>query len=202
MRSFVVALVMIPAVASAESKKLTLDEVIAKAVASPRVQVAERDRDAAAARVNEADAARWPRFKGTAFATISPEIRCVDPECNVTEPQNFAWQFAGSFQEWAGRWNEMPVDAHMLIALSAPRPVFLTGGTADQWADPVGMFQAAVAAGPIYRLLGRKDLGTSELPPLDTALTRGDLGWHYHTGGHAATPADWKAFLEFLGKYF
>ncbi len=97
MRSIVVALVMIPAVAGAESKKLTLDEVIAKAVASPRVQIAERDRDAAAARVSEADAARWPRFKGTAFATISPEIRCVNPECTVTEPENFSWQFQGFF---------------------------------------------------------------------------------------------------------
>src|SRR5471030_2274176 len=81
----------------------------------------------------------------------------------------------------------MPVDAHMLIALSAPRPVFITGGSADQWADPVGEFLAEVAAGPVYRLLGRKDLGVTTLPPLDTALTSGDLGWRYHTGGHAAT---------------
>ena len=116
--------------------------------------------------------------------------------------QNFPWQFAGALQQYAGRWNDMPVDAHMLIALSAPRPVFITGGTTDQWADPVGRFKAAVAAGPVYRLLGRKDLGTAELPPLDTPLTGGDLGWHYHTGGHTATPADWKAFLTFLGKYF
>ena len=116
--------------------------------------------------------------------------------------QNFPWQFAPAMQQWVGRWNEMPVDAHTLIVLSAPRPVFVTGGTADQWADPVGMFNAMVAAGPVYRLLGRKDLGTTELPPVDTALTQGDLGWHYHTGGHTATPADWKAFLEFLGKYF
>jgi hypothetical protein len=116
--------------------------------------------------------------------------------------QNFAWQFAGHFQKWPGRWNEMPVDAHMLIALSAPRPVFITGGTTDQWADPVGEFLAEVAAGPVYRLLGKKDLGTTELPPLDTPLTTGDLGWHYHTGGHTATPADWNAFLQFVGKYF
>jgi hypothetical protein len=116
--------------------------------------------------------------------------------------QNFPWQFAGNLQKWPGRWNEMPVDAHMLIALSAPRPVFVTGGTTDQWADPVGMFQAQVAAGPVYRLLGKKDLGTTELPPLDTPLTAGDLGWHYHTGGHTATPADWQAFLVFLDKYF
>ena len=78
--------------------------------------------------------------------------------------QNFPWQFAGNLQKYVGRWNEMPVDAHMLIALSAPRPVFISGGTADQWADPVGMFKAAVAAGPVYRLLGKKDLGTTELP--------------------------------------
>jgi (4-O-methyl)-D-glucuronate---lignin esterase len=116
--------------------------------------------------------------------------------------QNFPWQFAGSFQKWPGRWNEMPVDAHMLIALSAPRPVFITGGTADQWADPVGEFLATVAAGPVYRLLGKRDLGTTQLPPLDTPLTDGDLGWHYHTGGHTATAADWKAFLAFLSKYF
>jgi hypothetical protein len=116
--------------------------------------------------------------------------------------QNFPWQFAGNFQKWVGRWNEMPVDAHLLIALSAPRPVFVTGGTTDQWADPVGMFKAQVAAGPVYRLLGKKDLGTETLPPLDTPLTTGDLGYHYHTGGHTATPADWQAFLAFLGPHF
>jgi predicted neuraminidase len=116
--------------------------------------------------------------------------------------QNFPYWFAGNFQKYVGRWNDMPVDAHMLIALSAPRPVFVTGGTADQWADPVGMFKAQVAAGPVYRLLGRKDVGRSELPPLDTPVTDGDLGWHYHTGGHSATPADWQAFLAFVAKYF
>ena len=117
--------------------------------------------------------------------------------------QNFPWWFSGTFQKWAGRWNDMPVDAHMLIALSAPRPVFLTGGTKDQWADPVGMYLAAVAAGPVYRLLGKKDLGiTAPLPPLDAPVTAGDIGWHYHTGVHAATPEDWRAFLVFLDKYF
>lgn len=116
--------------------------------------------------------------------------------------QNFPWWFAGNFQQWTGRWNEMPVDAHMLIALSAPRPVYITGGTADQWADPVGEFLAEVAAGPVYRLLGKKDLGISALPPLDTPVTAGDLGWHYHTGPHTASPADWQGFLTFLDKYF
>lgn len=70
------------------------------------------------------------------------------------------------------------------------------------WADPVGEFLAEVAAGPVYRLLGAKDLGVTELPATDISITSGDSGWHYHTGGHTATPADWKAFLEFLDKYF
>jgi hypothetical protein len=116
--------------------------------------------------------------------------------------QNFPYWFAPTFEKWTGRWNEMPVDAHMLIALSAPRPVFVTGGTADQWADPVGQFQALVAAGPVYRLLGKSDLGTATLPPLDTPVINGHLGWHYHTGGHAATEADWQAFLSFIDKHF
>jgi hypothetical protein len=116
--------------------------------------------------------------------------------------QRFPYWFDGNFQKWVGRWNEMPVDAHTLIALSAPRPVFVTGGSEDQWADPVGEFKALVAAGPVYRLLGKKDLGTTDLPPLDTPQISGDLGWYYHKGPHAATPEDWKVFLQFLDKYF
>lgn len=110
---------------------------------------------------------------------------------------NFPWQFAGNFQKYIGKWDRMPVDAHLLIALIAPRPVFITGGTRDQWADPHGEFLADVAAGPVYRLLGKKDLGTNELPPLDTPLIAGDLGFLYHTGGHTIMSSDWKAFLDF-----
>ncbi len=116
--------------------------------------------------------------------------------------QNFPWWFNAKYQQWPGRWNEMPVDAHMLIALSAPRPVFLTGGTSDQWADPKGMFLTQVAAGPVYRLLGAQDLGVNELPPLDTPVIGGHLGWYYHTGPHAVPAADWTVFLDFLGKTF
>lgn len=115
--------------------------------------------------------------------------------------QNFPYWFADNFQKWVGRWNDMPVDAHQLIALSAPRGVFVTGGTQDQWADPKGEFLAEVAAGPVYRLLGAHDLGTTELPPLDTPVIGGDLGWYYHTGPHAATKEDWSTFLAFAAKY-
>jgi len=113
---------------------------------------------------------------------------------------NFPWQFTGAFQKYAGHWNDLPVDSHLLIALAAPRAVFVTGGTKDLWADPKGEFLAQVAAGPVYRLLGRKDLGTTDGPPLDRPLIDGSLGFHYHTGGHTITPEDWTAFLDFAGK--
>jgi hypothetical protein len=114
---------------------------------------------------------------------------------------NFPWQFAGNFQKYSGRWNDMPVDSHLLIALSAPRPVFVTGGTTDQWADPHGEFLAQVAAGPVYRLLGKPDLGSETLPALDVPLISGDLGFLYHTGGHTILPGDWRAFLEFSDRH-
>jgi hypothetical protein len=116
--------------------------------------------------------------------------------------QNFPWQFAGNLQKWVGRWGDLPVDQHMLIALCAPRPVYVNGGLGDQWSDPKGEFLALVAAGPVYRLLGAKDLGTTELPPLDAPVTTGDLAFHYHSGGHTALPADWKAFLDFAERHF
>ena len=59
-----------------------------------------------------------------------------------------------------------------------------------------------VAAGPVYRLLGAKDLGVTEVPPLDQPVTTGSLGFHYHSGGHTAVPADWKAFLDFADRHF
>ena len=97
--------------------------------------------------------------------------------------QNFPWQFAGHFQKWVGRWNDMPVDAHELIALVAPRPIFITGGTKDQWSDPHGEFLAAVGAEPVYRLLGARGLGTAVMPAPDVSLTDGELAFREHDGG-------------------
>lgn len=115
--------------------------------------------------------------------------------------QNFHWQFAGNLQRWVGKWNELPVDQHMLIALIAPRPVYVNGGIGDQWSDPKGEFLSMVATGPVYRLLGAQDLGTSELPELDHPIASGRLGFHYHSQGHRAVPEDWKQFLEFANRH-
>ncbi len=116
--------------------------------------------------------------------------------------QNFGYQFAGNLQKYVGRASELPVDQHMLIALCAPRPVYVNGGLTDQWSDPKGEFLALVAAGPVYKLLGRSDLGVSELPPLDQPVTTGSLAFHYHSRGHTAVPADWQAFLDFAERHF
>src|SRR3569832_2807614 len=99
MRTLVLwVLVAAPTLAAAAPAKLTLVQVIAKAVANPRVRMAESDRDAASARSDEADAARLPRIKGTAIATVSPEIHSDDPAtCITTHPTNFSWDFHGLF---------------------------------------------------------------------------------------------------------
>ncbi|HUB00592.1 MAG TPA: hypothetical protein VMA34_19840, partial [Terracidiphilus sp.] len=98
----------------------------------------------------------------------------------------------------------LPVDANELIALCAPRPVFIGAGNptreGDGWADPAGEFLAEAGATPVYELLGKKGLGATELPPIGTALTSGDLAWREHPGGHTPAP-NWPYFLEFAEQY-
>ena len=120
---------------------------------------------------------------------------------NLASPSLYHW-FCGNFHKYNDKEAELPVDQHMLISLIAPRPVYVNGGLKDQWSDPKGEFLALVAAGPVYRLLGAKDLGTTELPALDKPVTSGDLAFHYHSSGHMAVPADWKTFLEFADRRF
>jgi hypothetical protein len=108
---------------------------------------------------------------------------------------------AANFRKYAGHWNDLPVDSNELIALVAPRPAFITGATQDPWSDPHGEFLAAVGAGPVYRLLGKRDLGATALPAPNVALISGELGFREHIGPHTDLP-DWPAFLEFAAKYF
>jgi hypothetical protein len=114
------------------------------------------------------------------------------------------WWMAGNFLKYAGplTWNDLPVDSHELVALCAPRPVFISGGATngDGWVDAKGMFLAAAGAGPVYRLLGRKDMGTTEFPPIETALVSGDVAFRQHSGGHTDAP-NWPTFLTFASRY-
>ena len=120
---------------------------------------------------------------------------------NMAGTGEYHWM-AGNFLKYGGHWDEMPVDSHELIALCAPRPVFISGGATkgDGWVDAKGMFMAAAAAGPVYKLLGKKDLGTTEFPPVGTPLVDGDLAFCQHTQGHTDAP-NWPVFLEFAGRY-
>ena len=111
---------------------------------------------------------------------------------------------AGNFLKYAGplHWNDLPVDTHELIALCAPRPVFISGGATkgDGWVDAKGMFLAAVAAGPVYKLLGKKDLGTTDIPTHRNPLIDGDIAFRQHTGGHTPAP-NWPTFITFASRY-
>jgi hypothetical protein len=125
---------------------------------------------------------------------------------NVAGSGEYHWM-AGNYIRYAADPlgpNDLPVDAHELIALAAPRPLFIGAGTLEQgdgWVDPKGMFMAAAAAGPVYRLLGARDLGTSGFPPVETSLTAGELAYRQHSGGHTSGP-NWPTFLDYAARYF
>jgi (4-O-methyl)-D-glucuronate---lignin esterase len=122
---------------------------------------------------------------------------------NVAGVSEYHWM-AGNYMKYAGplTWDDLPVDAHELVALCAPRPVFISSGSenGDAWVDAKGMFLAGVGAGPVYRLLGKKDLGTAEFPPIETGLMNGEVAFRQHSGGHTSGP-NWPTFLTFAGRY-
>ena len=123
---------------------------------------------------------------------------------NVASSAEYHWM-AGNFLKYAGPMtpNDLPVDSHELIALCAPRPVFISSGSQQVeggWVDARGMFLGAVGAGPVYRLLGKKDLGTAQFPPMETALVDGDIAFRQHSGGHTTGP-NWPTFLTFASRY-
>jgi hypothetical protein len=122
---------------------------------------------------------------------------------NVAGVQEYHWM-AGNFLKYGGPLtvNDLPVDANELIALSAPRPLFISGGATqgDGWADAKGMFLAAVGADPVYRLLGTQGLGTTEFPPMLTGLTTGALAFRQHSEGHTPMP-NWPYFLDWAARW-
>jgi hypothetical protein len=124
---------------------------------------------------------------------------------NLASSAEYHW-FAGNFIKYAGPKTpcDLPVDAHELIALCAPRPVFISSGSPKiegQWVDAKGMFLGGVYAGPVYKLLGKKDLGTSEFPPIETPLTDGEIAFRQHSGGHTTGP-NWPTFISWAAVYF
>ena len=116
---------------------------------------------------------------------------------HLVEPTRYPYQFAGNYAKYANQVDRSPVDAHMLVALMAPRPVLLQTGDKDFWSDPKGEFLAAVAAGPVYRLLGKQGLDTDQMPAAGVPILH-TIGYFMHAGGHGTIPSDWDQFLAFM----
>ena len=113
----------------------------------------------------------------------------------------FPHWFCGNYKTYSGREAAMPFDAHMLLALVAPRPLYVASADEDQWADPKGEFLAAVAASEVYERLGRKGVGAATMPPVNQPV--GDaVRYHVRTGKHDITAYDWQQYLDFAARHF
>jgi hypothetical protein len=116
---------------------------------------------------------------------------------HMAAPTRFPYQFAGNYAKYAAKVDEWPVDANLLIAMIAPRPLLLQTGNTDKWSDPYGEFLAAVAAEPVYKLLGKKGLGTTTFPRPGEPILH-DLGYIMHDGGHGTVPSDFDVYIRFI----
>jgi hypothetical protein len=119
---------------------------------------------------------------------------------HLVAPTRYPYWYAGNYANWAGRMPEAPFDAHLIVALVAPRPLLLQTGYTDKWSDPYGEFLAAKAATPVYELLGASAIDAYSQPPLGEPMLN-TLGYLIHDGGHGVVAADWPVFFDYLDRY-
>jgi hypothetical protein len=117
---------------------------------------------------------------------------------HLMAPSRYPYQFAANYAKYGGFPDTAPMDANLLVALIAPRPLLLQTGSTDNWSDPKGEFLAAVGAGPVYKLLGKQDLGTEVWPAAKTPIFSNGLNYYMHEGGHGMVPTDWAIYVQFL----
>jgi hypothetical protein len=120
---------------------------------------------------------------------------------HLTAPSRYPYQFCANYAKYGDKVSEFPIDAHELVALIAPRPVLLQTGNTDTWSDPYGEFLAAVAAGPVYKLLGKQGLDTDKFPAPGEPILH-TIGYIMHDGGHGMVDSDWDVYLKFMEMHF
>jgi hypothetical protein len=120
---------------------------------------------------------------------------------HMTDTSRYFYQFAPNRHKYSNDPSQSPIDAHMLVALMAPRPLLLQTGDTDYWSDPKGEFLAAVAAEPVYQLFNKKGPGTDVMPAAGDQSLLNTLGYYMHAGGHGVIPSDWGVYITYMKKY-
>lgn len=135
---------------------------------------------------------------GAGGAALSKRI--FGETCAVLNKAFPHW-FCDNFNKYSDNEAALPVDQHELIAIMAPRPVYIASATEDEWADPRGEFLSGKLAEPVYALFGKAGLGSAEPPPPDTSI--GDfIGYHARTGKHDILLFDWERYMDFADKHW
>lgn len=109
----------------------------------------------------------------------------------------FPYWFCGNYKNFDEKEDDLPIDQHQLVALMAPRAVYVASASKDDWADPQGEFLAAVHAEPVYELFGLKGLETTTFPEPNSPIQIGHIGYHLRAGKHNLTDYDWEQYMNF-----
>lgn len=112
----------------------------------------------------------------------------------------FPYWFAPAFRAYNENEAALPVDQHQLLALIAPRPLYVASATLDQWADPLGEFLSVKGVWPVYALFGQGGVGVDAQPPADRPARGDALAYHIRSGEHDITPYDWAQYLDFADR--